>query len=376
MQQPENIPTVTLYGSPCSLYTGRARSYLIKNGIDYRETGPTSQHYEDHVLPAAGGRRGMPTIEFADGAVIRDSVAIVDYFEQEGGHPNSPQTPKHKIINRLLDVIAAEGMLRPAVHYRWNFPENEPLIQFQFEHMTPIDPAVEFTVEGRFAKMRQACIDLGVPEENHALVESLYFDLVEKLDAHFANYPHLLGGRPSVADFGLIAPMYGHLGRDIKPLSILHEHGNWVLRWVERMNRPEPDVGEYENPLEDYFADDEIPDTLVDVLKQFAIDFVPETLAACDANNEWLASENPAAGSEVPRVAGFGTFEVKGNVIHAGAQPFRFYLLRRVQDEYEQLNESDRSDVTELLERCDMLPVMEAKLTRDIGRDNNLEVWL
>ena len=137
-----------------------------------------------------------------------------------------------------------------------------------------------------------------------------------------------------------------HLGRDIKPLSILHEHGNWVLRWVERMNRPEPDVGEYENPLEDYFADDEIPDTLVDVLKQFAIDFVPETLAACDANNEWLASENPAAGSEVPRVAGFGTFEVKGNVIHAGAQPFRFYLLRRVLDEYEQLNESDRSDVT------------------------------
>jgi hypothetical protein len=169
--------------------------------------------------------------------------------------------------------------------------------------------------------------------------------------------------------------MYGHLARDIKPLQILHEHGNWVLRWVERMNRPEPDVGEYENPLQDYFADDEIPDTLVDVLKQLAIDFVPETLAACDVTNELLASENPAAGTEVPRVGGFGTFEVKGNVMHAAAQPFRFYLLKRVQDEYEQLNAADKNEVTELLKRCDMLPVMGAKLTREIGRDNNLEVW-
>ena len=369
------MAAIKLYGSPLSLYTGRPRSYFIKNGIDYREIAPTSQHYEDHVLPAAGGRRGMPTIEFPDGKVIRDSVAIVDHFEQAGGHANFPRTPKQRILNRLLDVVAAEGMLRPAMHYRWDFPENEPLVRFQFEHITPIDAPWEFTLEGRFTRMHQACIDLGVPEENYALVESLYFDLVKKLDAHFANYPYLLGGRPSIADFSLIAPMYGHLARDIKPLQILHEHGNWVLRWVERMNRPEPDVGEYENPLQDYFADDEIPDTLLDVLKQLAIDFVPETLAACDVTNELLASENPAAGTEVPRVAGFSTFEVKGNVMHAAAQPFRFYLLKRVQDEYEQLNAADKNEVTELLKRCDMLPVMGAKLTREIGRDSNLEIW-
>ena len=368
------MAAIKLYGSPFSLYTGRVRSYFIKNGIDYREIAPISQHYEDHILPAAGGRRGMPTIEFGDGTVIRDSVAIVDHFEQENGHANSPRTPKQKIINRLLDVIAAEGLLRPAMHYRWHYPEHKALLRFQFGHITPKDAPWEFTLEGRFARLQQS-VDRGVPEERYALVESLYFDLLKKLDAHFTRYPYLLGGRPSVADFGLIAPMYAHLGRDIKPLSIMHEHGIWVLRWVERMNRPEPDVGEYENPLEDYFADDEIPDTLIDVLKQFAIDFVPETLAARDAINELLASENPAAGSVAQRFSGFANFEVKGEAMRAEAQPFRFYLLKRVQGEYEQLNESDRGDVTELLERCDMLPVMETKLTRDIGRDNNLEVW-
>ena len=367
---------IILYGSPFSLYSGRARSYFIKNGIDYREVAPVSRHYEDHVLPAAGGRRSMPTIEFADGSVIRDSVAIVDHFEQENGYGNSPQFPKQKIINLLLDVIGAEGMLRPAMHYRWHFKENEKLVRYQFEHITPIDPPWEFTVEGRFTRMHQASIDLGVPEEHYTLVESLYFNLVRKLDAHFENYPYLLGGKPSVADYGLIAPMYGHLSRDIKPLSILHEHGIWVLRWVERMNRPEPDVGEYDNPLQDYFEDGEIPDTLVDVLKQFAIDFVPETLAACDVTNEFLAAESPAVGSEVVRVSGFGNFTVKGDVMRASAQPFRFYLLKRAQDAYEKLNVSDRKDVTHLLERCDMLPVMGAKLTREISRNNNLETWL
>ena len=29
-----------LYGIPISLYTGRARSYLIKAGIDYKEVSP------------------------------------------------------------------------------------------------------------------------------------------------------------------------------------------------------------------------------------------------------------------------------------------------------------------------------------------------
>ncbi|MCH7960706.1 MAG: hypothetical protein IIC49_00075 [Planctomycetes bacterium] len=74
--------------SRLSLYTGKARSYLIKNNIPYREIRPGSEHYEDHVLPLASG---------------------------------------------LFDVIGAEGILRPAMHYRWNFgEENVEYINFNF----------------------------------------------------------------------------------------------------------------------------------------------------------------------------------------------------------------------------------------------------
>ena len=138
----------------------------------------------------------------------------------------------------------------------------------------------------------------------------------------------------------------------------------------------EPDVGEFSDPEEGYLADDEIPDTLVDVLKQFAVDFVPETVAAGAAINEWLEAETELApGSEVPRVAGVAEFEVKGSGMRAAAQPFRFYLLKRVQNEYARLVEPERAAATELLERCGMQALLDAKLARDIGRDNNLEVW-
>ena len=63
----------------------------------------------------------MPTIEFNDGTVIRDGVAILDYFEQLNDYEYSPRPPKQKIVSLLLDVIGAEGLLRPAMHYRWNY---------------------------------------------------------------------------------------------------------------------------------------------------------------------------------------------------------------------------------------------------------------
>ena len=79
-------------------------------------------------------------------------------------------------------------------------------------------------------------------------------------------------------------------------------------------------------------AGDVIPDTLVAVMKVLAEDFVPETLAAAKCINEWLASQDKLeAGSEVQRGVGFGEFEVRGVAVKALAQPYRFYLLGRVQ---------------------------------------------
>jgi hypothetical protein len=112
-------------------------------------------------------------------------------------------------------------------------------------------------------------------------------------------------------------------------------------------------------------------------MTQLAIDFVPETRAAAAVINDWLAEQgNIPAGTEVARGVGFGSFELRGVTINALAQPYRFYLLKRVQDEYAALNTSDKRDVFELLTACNMAELLALKLNRNIGRANNLEVWL
>jgi glutathione S-transferase len=372
------MTNTTLYGTPLSLYTGRARSYLIKAGLDYRETTPTTRHYLENVAPLTGGRQSMPTIELADGRVIRDGVAIVDHFEAESGNSFSPTSPKQSILSRLFDVIGAEGLLRPAMHYRWNFPEqNLDFLRFHFQSVMPKGPDREQKADAAADRMRAACMGFGAVPDTFEVVEALYLELLEKLNAHFARQPYLLGGKPCIGDFGMIAPLYGHLGRDPKPLSLMQAHAVRLFRWVERMNRPELDVGEFDVQDGAYLAGDEVPESLIGVLKHLAIDFVPETRAASICINEWIDQQGELApGTEVVRGVGLCPFELRGVTVNALAQPFRFYLLKRVQDEFESLGQPDQKDVAEMMAACGMTELLDLELSRQIGRDNNLEVWL
>lgn len=47
-----------------------------------------------------------------------------------------------------------------------------------------------------------------------------------------------------------------------------------------------------------------------------------------------------------------------------------------MQDEFEALQEPERGAAAALLAACGMAELLDLKLTRDIGRRNNLEVWL
>ena len=69
-------------------------------------------------------------------------------------------------------------------------------------------------------------------------------------------------------------------------------------------------------------------------------------------------------------------FSVDGVEINALAQPYRFFLLQRVQDEYDALDAADKQSVRELFQQCGMADILTIKLARRIGRENNLEVWL
>ncbi len=369
--------TIVLYGSPLSLYTGKPRSYFIKAGLGYRETAHTTSHYNDVVLPKAGNRRGIPTIELENGDVIRDGTAIIDHFESQSGFGFSPTTIKQNFISRLFDVIGMEGLLRPAMHYRWNKPENLPMLKFHFQRLVPENMDREALADQMMNAMRNAGQAFGAVPDTFELVESLYEEVVGKLSVHLGQYPYLLGYKPSMGDFGMIAPLYAHLGRDPAPLRLLQTQGIELLRWVERMNRPELDQGEFTQQGEDYLPEDQIPESLVNVLKVIAEDFMPETRAATLFANNWLVGQNEMAqGTTAERAIGVSEFEVRGQKVNAIVQPFRFYLLQRLFAIYDDANTEEKDELDSLLALIDMPDLMQQRLTREIGRQDNLEVWL
>ena len=150
------------------------------------------------------------------------------------------------------------------------------------------------------------------------------------------------------------------------------------FRWVERMNRAEADAWEFESNDETYLDDDDIPNTLVEVLKQIAIDFVPETEAASQCVNEWLRGkpEHTVLPVGVGKGVGVRSFNVRDSTITAVVQPYRFFLLQRVHDFFDALNDEDKNEVELMLRACNMHEVLNLRIDRKIGRRDNLEVLL
>jgi hypothetical protein len=127
--------------------------------------------------------------------------------------------------------------------------------------------------------------------------------------------------------------------------------GARVFRWVERMSRPTAGLCECEDPAEIWLPNDEIPDTLVDALRGFAEDFVPETLAAAEAINGWIDDQDELAPEVAcSRAASFARFQVHGTPISAVAQPYRLSLLKRVQGAYAALQPDDKEATDSILE--------------------------
>jgi glutathione S-transferase len=371
--------THRLYAMTHSLYSGRARSYLIKHEIPFQELSTGHESFKAEVLPK-GKLPTIPTLVTPEGEVIRDGAAIIEHFEAVNGRPSRPAGPKQRIISALFDVIGTDGLLRPAMHYRWNFPDdNLAFVRYHFLHSQRDTPERSEKTEAMMNRMRHAAMIFGVTDQTQAVVESLYLDYLDALNTHFEQYPYLLGWRPSIGDFGLIAPMYAHLGRDPHPAKLMQQQAVSVHRWVERMNRYDQDVPEFFKAGNDFVEDDNVPESLMAVLRVLAEDFVPETVAAADAINAWLAENKPEAGvpavGRLAQAPGTAIFDLRGETIEALAQPHRFYLLQRVQDDYQGLSEPDKVKIDHLLQAAGMKAILEAKLNRYIARVDNLEVW-
>lgn len=379
--------TYRLYGTPGSLYTGKARSYLTKQNIPFDNRAAGEAVFREKIVPKVG-RWIIPVLEGDDGLLVQDGSDIIAHFEEKGGvkYPAYPATPLHSLIAQIFELFGGEGLLRPAMHYRWNFDDtNKSFLAKDFPAALAPTGATEEMQAGIFemasGRMRKAMASLGVAPETIPAIEESYAEFLELFDAHLAASPYLLGGRPSLGDWGLIAPLYAHLARDPYPAQLMKDKAFRVWRWVERMNAPDQDAGEYGEVPENLFEADAVPETLKALLRFIATDYVPEVEAYVAYANKWL-SENPdiqagTNGLERPqdRALGATEFSWRGCRVKVMVMPYRLYLLQKIQDVAEKATPDARAAMEQLLSETNLSALLECRVTRRVARKNHLEVW-
>lgn len=379
--------TYRLYGTPGSLYTGKARSYLTKQNIAFENRAAGEAVFREKIVPQVG-RWIIPILEAADGTLVQDGSDIIAHFEEKGEarYPAYPQTPLHSLIAQIFELFGGEGLLRPAMHYRWNFDEtNKSFLAKDFPAALAPTGADEEMQAGVYemasGRMRKAMASFGVSPETIPTIEASYVEFLELFDAHLAASPYLLGGRPTLGDWGLIAPLYAHLARDPYPAQLMKASAFRVWRWVERMNTPDQDAGEYGDVAENLFEADGVPETLKALLRYIAQDYLPEVGAYVTYANQWLA-ENPdiksgTNGLKRPqdRALGATEFSWRGQMIKVMVMPYRLYLLQKIQDIVDGAAPEDRKAMEQLLSDTNLMPLLEHRTTRRVERKDHLEVW-
>ena len=352
----------TLYGGELSLYTGKARAYMRYKKLDWHEELATREVYKSVILPQIGAPI-VPVLATDAGEYVQDTTDIIDFLEAR--HPDYsvyPDTPVQKLVALLLECYGDEWLIIPAMHYRWSVLEQQSdFILSEFGRLSAPEASYEQQIEiGRktSAPFRSSIVALGVTQETIPGIERAYATLLEQLNNHFTQYDYLLGSRPSIGDFGLLGPLYAHLGRDPVPKAIMQETAPAVYRWVQRMNAPEPLSGEF-------LADDQVPESLYGVLETLCADFLPDVLDVIVHNEKWM-TDHP--GENIPRALGMHPFHTGGasgeRYMHSYAQ----WMYQRPWRHYQALLEPDREHADALLQKVGGLTALQTPINKFVTR--------
>lgn len=368
---------LTLYGVKISMFTGKVRSYLIKQGIPFNEVAPVSEHFSKVVLPQLG-RRIIPVIEMDDGTLVQDTTDIIDYLESQNLAVQSayPREPLTHLLSLILELFGDEGLLRPAMHYRWNFPEQtNGFITHGFGGWQGPDATedAKAQIKKTMGKFNGFLPALGVTHDTTPEIERSFEELLDILEAHFLRTPYFFGDAPTIGDYGMMCSLYAHLARDPVPSALMKNRAPSLFRWTERMNVPHADYSD----MPYYTPSKELPETLTPLFKYIADHFLPELNMNVEVMNGLPGGESGSPASINPQMAvlGFGGFDHGGVTMQCAVRPIRFYMLERVTDYYAAMTKDDQKAALDYLNPMGLAPLLTLTAKHRVTRKNHTEVW-
>lgn len=377
----------TLWGTPHSYFSGKARSYLIKKQVPYVELMASDPRFLGEIVPAVG-HMVIPVVESPSGELIQDTSAIIDHVEARHGEVVlEPEGPVQQVVARILDAFGSNYLMAIAMHYRWSFrAEQELFLQAEFARAVPTAMPYEQRLAAAqmiMARFNGTLPALGVTPETAPALETAFEELLDVLEAHFRLYPYLLGGRPSLADFGMIAPLYAHLARDPVPARLMRTRAPSVARWTERMFEPTIADSDYADTGGTYPADDAIPESLEAVLKVVFAQWTPGFAADVAQFEAWLAEQDEAPSGTVvaqegkrqvhPHV-GMIAYDWRGTTVRRASHMHSLWHLARAQTAANALAGDAAERLSALLDRTGGTALMACRTSRELARENNVLV--
>ncbi|MEM9176576.1 MAG: glutathione S-transferase family protein, partial [Myxococcota bacterium] len=332
-----------------SYFSGKVRAYLrFKDrmgalGPGFEDVLATPELIAGLLTPRSGSG-AVPQLQAPDGTWIQDSSDILDFCER--AHPESPivpgpDRPKQRLASYLIELLADEWIVVPAFWQRWFFsedgrePNHRAFNEQQWGAVMAPDAngttrrqagAGFFEAAFGISHSRDApkgvyagLVHLGCDARTEHAWQASQHRILALLEAHFDAHDYVLGGRPSLADFGLLGPLYAHLYRDAMPGLALRTHFPLVAEWVERTNgegalnartfgqklysldaagelvaRPATSDGAA------WLADDVIPPTLEPLIGVFFEEMWPVLQRAIETLRVFVASPGHTPGDELP----------------------------------------------------------------------------
>lgn len=326
-----------MHGWHLSYFSGKTRAYLHYKRIPFVDQEVNALNLLWRI-PKKTGAKVMPVVVTPEGQWLQDTTDICAELERRfPENPVLPATPRQQIAALLIEAWADEWWIPLAMQYRWIKPENYVL--FQRDAGNALLPGFP-----RFAKNRMAAYvagtlrsylpSVGVVPTQYAVQERWTEHMLDVLDAHFATLPFVFGTKPSVADFGLIGPLYAHLGRDPWPKRELIAPRKHLAAWVARMNTVQCGDGEY-------LPGDAIPETLNPVFEAIFGEFYPMLAGIRDEVQKFLPKLKP--GGRLPRALGEIEFPMADGRYRRMAMPYTLWMVQRILDVYRGLPANERA---------------------------------
>lgn len=338
-----------LFSWELSYFSGKVRSYLrYKDG-----QGGLGSGFEDilasaeltlKVLIPATGTPAVPQLQTPDGTWVQDSSEIIDFIESR--HPTPPVVPevatgpRQCLASYLIELLADEWMVVYAFWERWHYtlegvePNHGDFNAQQWGNAFAPEAdgagrraAARMMFEGPFGVKdhdtnRRGIFagihGLGSTPRTEAAWEASNERILDILERHFVAHSYVLGGRPSLADFGLMGPLYAHLFRDPVPGFRMKTRHPLVAEWVERTNATSLDARPYGTNVysvdadgglvarpgttdgAEWLPDDALPDTVLELLAVFFREMWPMLDSSLERVRAFIASDAHEAGGELP----------------------------------------------------------------------------